>query len=301
MYNHYHKLDAEFVNVALLGLPKAQIQNLFTVPDDEAHIGVDKVSPFKVIKVTDPATRKSEYVYTPTKRYHLVQHWDAFRPIVEGLTLSGTHDFKFVLDYNMKKANFQVFVGGQGYDTVDIGFSVSNSFDGKSLRFGYEMKHTGEPYIELVGYREVCSNGMKVRVPLSEAEIIKPEIAVKVKQLLHGSGKINHTKHIKEKIQTMQHVIEAMALLREPAELMFKKAHGQLVTEDRLNELVKLHVGKRFKRKVLEHYEDEEPTLWGLYNALTATASHDAGLGDAARENLLNKAANMLMVEVKTS
>jgi hypothetical protein len=108
-------------------------------------------------------------------------------------------------------------------------------------------------------------------------------------------AKILHTKGAVEKIQTMQYVTEAIALLREPIEAYIKKAQSwKIENRYQFEQLIKNHVGKRFQSKVMEQYNRESQDLWGLTNAMTYVASHDAGLKPSARDSLIDKASLML-------
>lgn len=305
---HYRMRPAEQINQAIAELPTAEEYELTGTKmqaegeDQPETQDAEEIPNFKGIKVTlnDPKNKgKSHFVYMPSKKYQLVQHETAFRPIVEGLTLAGVHDFGFITTSNEKKAQLQIYATGEGYDTVSLGFSVINSFDGSSaISYGFRSFRE-KAYIEIVGYRQICSNGMKIRVPLDEAEIIKPELRTEVETLLAQHTSILHTKNAEKKIEAMQYIVEAISLLREPVELMIKKAQRWTWRDqEHFNELIKNHVGQRYKAKVEEQMEKESQDLWGLFNAITYVASHDLDIKDTSRETMLNKAAEMLMVEL---
>jgi hypothetical protein len=140
---------------------------------------------------------------------------------------------------------------------------------------------------------------MKIQVPIDEADFVRPEVREKVKSLLSEHQAIIHTASAVDKIQRMQYMVEAVALLKDPVESMIKA--GKKIKIDhkkKLKELVKLHVGNRYKSRVLDAYASEEQDLWGLYNAMTYVASHDRELKSTGRETLLEKAAVMLRTEV---
>lgn len=48
--------------------------------------------------------------------------------------------------------------------------------------------------------------------------------------------------------------------------------------------------------RILERYKTEENSLWGLYNAITFVASHNATI--PTMNGLLNKSANLLEKEL---
>jgi hypothetical protein len=162
----YSMRKAEEINTAIAELPRAT--------EKAIHTDSTAIERFKAIEVTDHKGR-SEIVQIPHKSYQVIQHDRAFRPIIEGLTQAGIHNYMFVMKSTHKRAEMQIYATGTGYDTVSLGFSVLNSFDGsKALSYGFRV-FGEQKTIELVGYRQVCSNGMKIRVPLENAEIVRPE------------------------------------------------------------------------------------------------------------------------------
>ena len=293
MYNHYKLQAAEGINPAVASLPKAEMFDLQAVRLDG---GVDYVPDFMGVKVT-ACTGQTSYVQCSSPTYKLVQHEEAFRPVIEGLTQAGVADYQFIAVSSAKKAELQIYVGGEGYDTVRLGFNVKNGFDGHTpVSYGFKAERS-KKFLEIVGYRQICSNGMKIRVPLEEAEIIRPEIVTKVTTLLSEHTRILHTTNAFKKIELMQYVVEAMALLQKPVEALIKRAEGWHWNDEReLKKLIKLHVGQRYASKVREQLVDEPQNLWGLYNAVTFVASHDSELKSVTRETLQDKAAELLLV-----
>lgn len=293
--SYFKQQEASDINAAIAELPTAASEQIYNRNGEE-------LNDFQGIKVTLPNGRQ-EYVNCPTKRYKIVQHSKAFDPILEGLKLSGNHDFKFVLYYNDRFAKLQVYTGQTGYDTVSLGFSAVNSFDSTTaLKYGIKMDRKTKT-LELVGYRQICSNGMKIKVPLDQAEIIKLETVERIQSLIQGQERILHTKSAEEKLQRIQYVVEALSLLHKPVEAYINRAKEfSIADRHKLMQLVKLHVGERYAERVAARYRidsDREGTsLWSLYNAITYVASHEPELKTVSRENLIDKAADMLLVEV---
>lgn len=295
--NNWAIFPAEQINVGVDLLPKAELVEL--MPKEyvaEAALMED----FKGVRVRDSAG-KVNYVQVSGKDYKLVQHAEAFRPVIEGMTLAGNKDFKFSLNHNFKRAELRLYSGGFGYDGVMLGWKISNSFDGHSrLRYGVEI-NKGKQYIEIVGYRQACSNGMLVKVPLEDAEIIQPELLQKIQEkVADAEFCFKHTGGVMDSIKTVQYVAEALELLHKPMEAVIKKA-GKIKIEDKkkIKQLIKLHVGKRYYSRVKEQFLTENSDLWGLYNAITYVASHHEDLTDSSRDLLLEKAADMLLVELR--
>jgi len=290
---------AQEINTALGELPTARILALDAKENGaEYHYS----TPYSIVEVRENNGRKS-YI-NPNKDYALVQHKEAFRPIVDALVTSGVKDFEFLTYSTPKKAELQLYVNGDIADSegVRIGIQCLNSLDGHSvLKYGVEMDRFNRT-IELVGYRQVCSNGMKIKVPLDKAEFVGWEVRDKLKNLLSETARLRHTSGVFAKIELVKYTVEAISLLRKPVEAMihyakaFKIEHAEV-----LKKLIKRHVGKRWASKVQEVYETEKTCsadLWGLYNAITFVASHDDDLSETGRERLLEKSANMLLAEI---
>lgn len=296
--NHWDMKDATEINQALDALPIAEKLSMKALNSDAT---LQDVEDFRTIKVTMPSG-KQHFVSCPSKKYYLVQHKDAFNPIKEGLTLAGCHDFKFIMTATPARASMQIYTVGQADDGVYIGIQVSNSYNSsKALSYGFQLGKA-KSYIEVVGYRQVCSNGMKMRVPLNQAEFIREEKKTELQILFKQYASIRHTKGMETRILAMQYITEALNLLREPINAMIRAGkEWNIDTEDKLTNLVKKHVGKRFQSKVLEQYQKEDKTLWGLYNAMTFVASHDVEIKPRARETLVDKASNMLTTELVTA
>lgn len=296
----YGLRGAESVNADFEALPVGELMPM-GCRVGEAY---EPVRGFKVLRV-QMSDGGVHHVHTPAGRYKMVQHKAAFRPIVEGLTQAGEHGFQYVLVGTPKGAKFQVFVNPEGHDGVRLGFEVTNVWDGRSaLRYTTRLDRR-QTWIEVVGHRQVCSNGMKVRIPLAEAYAqmgSNPKISVYVEQqqrlttLLSETARIVHDGTAKQKIEAMQYVAEAMRLLQEPVEAMIKAGQEWgLDTAEKAKEMIKVHVGKRYAAKVRDAFVDEPDSMWGLYNAITYVASHDETLKDTARETLKDKAADLLL------
>src|SRR3990167_4094494 len=193
-YKHYIKRPAEEINLALDTLPKAEMRFLWATKEyeEENRSKAELVKKFKTIKVT-MSDGTTDFVNCPKGRYRIVQHTEAFRPIVEGMTLAGQRNFEFVMLYSAEREEMQIIFGNEVADSVFIGFSVKNSFDStRAIGFGMNMMK-GKKYIEVGGYRQICANGMKIRVPLEEAEYFSAETRKKVITLLSESARIIHT------------------------------------------------------------------------------------------------------------
>jgi hypothetical protein len=291
--NFFAQREAIQINEALANLPRAELLKIETEQGE-------KINNFRTVKVINN-NGKTFFVNCPTNRYTLVQHEDAFRPIIEGLTQAGVSNFKFSCYSDENRAKLNIFVGSAGFDSVSLGIQVYNSYDGTSaVHFGFDLNRRKQ-YLEVVGYRQVCSNGMKIRVPLNEAEIIKLETVEKIESLLHERTSLRHTESVVDKLEAIQYTTEALALLREPVENEIKKAMlFTIENRKKLKELVLKHVGKRYAERVERQYDrDNGKSLWDLFNAVTYVASHNDGINKViSRDNLIDKASVLLYKEL---
>lgn len=304
----YH--NGEQINQALDRFPTAREADVATL--DES--GSKKINGFKAIVQDDPVTKRSEVVAIPTKRYTIVQHKDAFRPIVEGLTLAGVKDFGFVARNRGAKATLQLYTGTSvtdGTSRIQLAINCENSYDGSTaVNYGFTMKRQeGQWLVELVGYREVCSNGMKLIIPiLTEADVERAKKEgmelgwrsefIGSERLLHARKEsIRHTASAHTRIEKLQYVTEALALLTNPVQAFINRMKDWSISDEKqLRDLVNAHVGKRYAQKVMNAYYgrggEGERSLWGLYNAITYVASN-TDIADSAREGLIDRAAKM--------
>lgn len=275
------------VESAINGIPLAELKDITCEAKNSKN--------FRAVVV------EGEMVSVIGKKYNLVQHKDAFMPIIDALHSTGT-EFKMNLWNNKTTARMNIFTEDI-QDTVSIGFQVANSVDGKSsLRIGIHAHYISKKWIELVGYRQICINGMKIRVPLDEAEIVKPEERVKIETLFNKSARFIHTVSIEHRLEEMTYITEAISLLRKPVSRMIDKAEAIKINPQVAEDLIKKYITRRknMKKQIIAAFGTDSPTLWGLYNAITFVASHNTSAEKTSRiENLLTNSADMLLDEIK--
>jgi hypothetical protein len=230
-------------------------------------------------------------------KYQLVQHKEAFQPIVEALNSIGA-SYRMNIGYTQRKAWMSIVTNSEATDGVSIGFQALNSIDGTTaIRYGFaNFKQTR--WVELVGYRQVCSNGMVVRVPLDNAEFVKLEEREKIEVLLRETARIIHMGKAHDKVEAIRYIVEAMELLKEPVARMIEASKNKILAEKMAKELIAKYLGKRLNKKVLAQYRKEEKNLWGLYNAMTFVASHNKEIATSSADSLLNGSAEMLREEL---
>lgn len=289
---------AELINSAIAEMPVAYEQPLAygMLPDSKVSI-----TNFKAIVVN------GQVVDCPTSRYVLKQHSEAFRPVIEGLTLTGTTDFQFNSWHDSHRAKLNIFVGNLT-DGVKYGFQLQNSFD-RTTCMSYSMKaDRKETTLQIVqkehvlvwGFRQVCSNGLVIKVPLKSCKYLDAVEVTEIKNLLANNVEIRHIgKEVDSKLSKVQHIVEAYMLLRVPLNKMIQDAMGFHISREQAEAFISKYESRRRLDHYMELFGKEEQTLWGLYNAMTYFASHkQKGITMKARETIMLRAANMMEQEL---
>jgi hypothetical protein len=238
-----------------------------------------------------------ELVAVVSTDYQLVQHKEAFQPILDGLNTIGAK-YRMRASHTKTRATLSIITENEATDGVMIGFSVKNGFDGKTaLNYGFRAFKTSHT-IELVGYRQVCSNGMKIEVPLDEAEFVTLEERKRITELLNKKLRIVHFgDEVQEKVQSVQYIVEALELLKNPVSRLIEASQKKEVGTKLAEEIILKYIGKRMKQRILGQFRKEEKTLWGLYNAITFVASHDREISTSTANSLIENSADLLTVE----
>jgi hypothetical protein len=197
-----------------------------------------------------------------SKDYRLVQHGEAFSPIVETLQMAGYKNAKTrIYEGNGKAVMTLLFpeikVVPKDGNELMLGFMAKNSYNG-SLAVS----------IEGYGFRGICSNGM-----------------ILGKSLL-GSFREIHMGRQHSTIRTSIHAFMEEIATRIPR---VKTAIDMAIEEELTPELAKIVLekvgfGTRRVEQFAEVYnQTQEPSRFGLYNAVTYFASHDATSEATAR------------------
>jgi hypothetical protein len=289
---------AEQSEQALNEIPKAHLHQIIM---DKEHYGYTIDNTKKIMAVVVDGN----IVATVSRHYKLVQHKDAFEPIFTALHKTAT-PYDFALLQTDTKAFVKVFVDeiGDNGSGIKLGFEARNSIDGKGA-INYSMTSTKltrrkTTVVEVVGLRLACKNGMKVRVPLDQAEEIKidirTEIQEKAKELLRLATNIIHMGEVEKKIEAVQYVTEAMTLLKEPIAQIIQSAKEKEIGEKYAKELIAKYIGKRLSQRIYEQFQREDRTIWGLYNAITYVASH--GVKVPTMNGLIDRSADLLEQEI---
>lgn len=281
---------AQETNQTLGDIPLASLQTIKTTNQGE----VLNPKEIKAVVVN------GRIVGSVSKRYKLVQHKDAFEPIFKGLHLTGT-EYEFSLFTTDTKAFLNVFVDevAENGSGIKLGFKAINSINGETA-ITYAIRATAQmTTLELVGYRQVCSNGLKIRVPLDKAEELRIENVTRLKELVSMATRIIHMgteEAMKHKMEAVQYVTEAVAILKEPVSIMIQRAKQIPIGQEEMKELMAKYIGKRMNKAIIEQFKEEEQSLWGALMAVTFVASH--GTSIPTMNGLINSSAVMLEQEV---
>lgn len=292
-------------------------------------------------------------------RYTLVQHREAFEPVLNALLLAGEEvNLKARMASDLSRAHLDCIVDNSLTDTVRLGFRVDSVLDGAhSIRYSFsaqkiarfvekvEHKVTAESanaplanaaafrYIELVGFRQSCANGMKVRVPVAEAEFqmakrgtpnfgvgsysiksvitdiwTSDEAREAVETLASKITNIKHTASAPELVKQQRQAVALMLAMRAPVQRLIQRAgvSTYATSADALKALT-LVVGESKAKQIWHANRTRSPefqaslkmnakmTAWDLYNAMTFHATHVLPEGNG-KELLENQAADYLVL-----
>lgn len=294
--NTYQNLESQYINAGLDSLPTAELRPLIAVsPDGLTSDSIEDKAVFC----------NGNHVGTVSKQYKLVQHKDAFKPIIDGLIATGHSQFEFTTWSTDKKAFLGITLG-ETIDTVHYGFRATNGYDGNhAIDFGFKADRikredviVEREHVQVWGFRQVCSNGMVVKVPIKSTKYLDIETRTKVQNVIAEYRRITHVGNVEFKLEQIQYLVEAFLLLKNPVEKMIRDAQDYHIDRNKAREWVERYIGSRLADRVMEQFGLEDQTLWGVYNAVTNIASHDSDLRESTKDGLLDKSATMLTEEL---
>jgi hypothetical protein len=292
----YNERPSNEIDQLLAGLPTAELRPLVAVtPDGLNSKAIDDKAVFC----------NEEHIGTVSKHYKLVQHKDAFQPIVDGIRQSGYTDFRFSAWATNKQASLGITLG-EAIDTVRYGFKATSGYDGNhAISFGFKTERVKRndvvverEHIQVWGMRQVCSNGMVVKVPIKSTKYLTIETRERVSTIMTEYRKLSHIGDMSVKLEQIQYLVEAFLLLKNPLEAMIRDAQNKPLDKEQARQFIETYIGTRLADRLMEQYAFEQQTLWGLYNAATNVASHDNDLKASTKESLLDKSATMLTEEL---
>lgn len=308
--NFWNKHSAEHINAVVDKLPQAELRTIFAEQPNESvvyEVEKDVVNASNLTPLTDKAVFvNDEHVAVVSKDYKLVQHSEAFKPIIDALVAKGVDKFEFTAWANNRKAYLGVLVA-EAADSIQYGFRCTNSVDGShAISYGLSATRVDtfadiveKEHVVVWGIRKICMNGSIIKVPLKSAKYLDVVTRQQITELMTQFKNIRHTKGADERVLEVQYLVEAFLLLRNPINRMIFDAQKMHLKPAKVTELIKKYVGERVAKRIeLEFYADNDDSLYGLWNAVTAVASHTDDYKDGTRNSLLDKAANLLTGEL---
>jgi hypothetical protein len=317
-------MDLNQLKLQLNGLATAKERPVIYVEKaaDGSNIPVE-VKDYKAI--INEKTGKVENM--ASKNYVIIQHNEAFSAVIDALAATkGGSPFKAsVMEQNGKAWMTVVFedaVADDGAKGIEIGLSISNSYDGTSaLKFGgSQNKFNREISIGLYGLRLSCMNGNVISFPIGDITSIveavpKKEakvgdiIGYKTKTILNeklepqavARTSIRHMgQNVQINLEQMRQIILALPQVAKRLEERIKAAQQVSLSSEEANvRLEELGFGPRLREKILTRFKQEEQTIWGLYNGSTSEMTHGKTVSPQRMENGLKQAERLLTAPMK--
>lgn len=268
-----------------------------------------------------------------SKNYKPVQPIDAFMPVIEAIH-EVTPDAHVSAGYNDRGSFWlDCLQGTATVDSIHTGYRVFSAHDGKTginysvlnkatykvrenVKHEEEVldgtaKHGGYLYVDVIGLRQVCSNGMKVRVPLDEAmvgeekgdtaysirEMLKEvwtqeEDRLKTLKLYAHNQRIVHMGDVQTHIAKVNEAIRAIAHLTPAIVRIVERAQNEQISFQEKYKILENILGKRLSHEVSTQGQSEgNDTIWDMVNQITHYATHKAMEKDKSK--LTQKAAEL--------
>jgi len=253
-------------------------------------------------------TSNNKMIDIVSKHYVLIQHKDAFKKVIDKLEIPEdakvdfkTTAFNGTATLNVLFDSMQLDDGEQG---ITMGTTIRNSYN-RSMTLGIQVLNksynNNEKVIILYGMRQICANGMKIKVPLGEmtnAELDKlnPEKdVVAVEKIGHEANldKIHaNIKHYGKKNFDMKfdNILNLISRSRNYVQNKINDAmKNKISVEDFEEELKKINIAPRVIEKMKDELAQEKNTMWEAYNVVTAYATHKVNNAHR-KDELLDKA-----------
>ncbi|VVB58110.1 Uncharacterised protein [Candidatus Anstonella stagnisolia] len=258
----------------------------------------------------------------PSKGYTIIQHKDAFSAVVDALA-AATKGQKFkaeVMEQNGRAWMTVVFSdvkADDGCDGIELGIKATNSYDKTSaLHYSGTSKQNKAGFFEFFGLRLVCKNGMTVKVPLGDiskltfndkanaqvgdiVDIVKQQ-AVETNQMRTSIRHFGNNTQMD--ITKVGEMIMALPIVARRLEEQIKAVKSISCTkEEAVKRLEELGFGDRASASIMARYMSDEQTVWGLYNSITAHATHEEKVSPLSTERILKKAEMLMTVRGASS
>lgn len=249
-----------------------------------------------------------------SKGYVIIQHRDAFGAVLDALVASSNGAaFKAnVCEQNGRAWMTVVFSNmraDDGMKGIELGIKVTNSYDKTcALKYSGTTKENDEGKFEFFGLRLECMNGMTVKVPIDFATLeVKDKADAKVGDIVgvekvyqmeqkEVSSYIRHFgKNTEANVARVHQMIMALPIVAKRLEAQIKRVQAiSLTSDEAAKRITELGFGERVAKRIAERFQLEEQTAWGLYNSITAYATHDEKVSPLSMDRTL-KAAEKIM------
>lgn len=219
-----------------------------------------------------------------SNHYTLVNHKDAFLEALNTMEVPLNDSTELAVygknGYASMRVMFDELMIDDGAEGIRMGFEIKNSID-KSACLGVEMKRkqqydgTGGT-VTFFGLRQICSNGMKIKVPIADASF---------------SGKVKHMgSNLLLKFQDLLNLARASIPMVE--DLIKKSMLENISKEDFAKKLGQMGFSDKNIKLILREFDDKK-TIWEAYNSITFIASHKIK-SQAVADKLTDKAWDLM-------
>jgi len=262
----------------VMHLDSAELRDVYVqVPSTDGKIHVAKTKRFKAIYNID----RNRVEAIMSDKYTLVQHRDAFFPLLQAVQTIPAEIFGFVTDEG-GKVYIDVLFDSEEYKIepedgkpINIGLRASNTYDG-----------TGAFIVRAFGYRSYCDNGM----------VFGKKTIASAYQIHRGAVSLDVFRSILEELKKF------VPMLKET----INSAIQDSIEFAQVSEVLKaLDIGKRTRINILSRTltktdKDGKISRWELYNTLTDYITHDLEKKkELTREKYHEKAELLLATPVQ--
>ena len=262
-------------------------------PAEKREVWIEKYGTTELEKLSKAralVNPRNGYVYdVVSNRYALIQHKDAFKPVLETLKTMGKNQVRAEFIQNKGRAWMSIVFPettiNDGQDGIEMGIQMKNSYEsGMSLQITSTRSYYEGRFLTFFGYRRVCSNGMMVRVPWTEInkgakvdEIRKEYVTEKEVGLGSFSTRIWHSGSSEKKMEQISRIVKTLTDCIPYIQTLVDKARQHHLEPEEASKMLEgIGLGKRMVEKVMKLYANDEQSRFGLYNSVTYYASHNA-------------------------
>jgi hypothetical protein len=252
----------------VLDLDRAELRKVF-VENKESH---KEEHGYRAIYNVD----RNETEAIMSDSYTLVQHTEAFHPLVQAMKSFRTDLFGFMTDEGGKvwidvllKDSKYIIIPADGKE-INLGFRVSNTYDGSGA---FELR--------AFGYRSYCDNGM----------IFGQRTFAAAYKVHKGRVEVDVFVSVLEKIRQMAPLLNAY--ISEAAKDFIETSELQAVLEE-------LDIGKRYQALLMaKAFGHEHMSRWDLYNDITDFTTHELDDKKEVTRNRYHQIAEAVLVTPK--